>query len=92
MPSSAPTGAGFIAKERAIQADFVANFRDKHLAQIEWLSNRRRTLGFPRQSASCGTAARKTAATLRLASSMLVSPLAKEMFLWLSCSFDRYLA
>ena len=43
MPSSAPTGAGFIAKERAIQEDFVANFRDKHLAQIEWLGNRRRT-------------------------------------------------
>jgi hypothetical protein len=38
MHSSAPTGAGFIAKERGIQEDFVANFRDKHLAQIEWLS------------------------------------------------------
>jgi integrase len=41
MPSSAPTGAGFIAKEREIQEDFVANFRDKHLARIEWLGNRR---------------------------------------------------
>jgi hypothetical protein len=57
---------GFIAKERAIQEDFVANSRDKQLAQIEWLGNHRKNLGFPRQSASCDTEARKTAATLRL--------------------------
>jgi hypothetical protein len=31
------------SKERAIQENFVANFRDKHLAQIEWLGYRRKT-------------------------------------------------
>jgi hypothetical protein len=46
MPSSAPTEARFIAKARTIQEDFAANFRDKHLAQIDWQGSRRKTSEF----------------------------------------------
>jgi hypothetical protein len=83
MPSSAPTGAGFIAKERAIQEDFVANFRDKHLAQIEWLGNRRRTWDF-RDS-------RHLAVRKREKQPLLCGGVISVGFTP-NCSFDRYLA